>query len=125
MVSWWEYAVLIIGNRWSHRFELSPSLPPTSPSKGNSIKKISNGNLPEADLKNISTLGGEEPSSRLKMKTFFKFCEIIMVMSALLIIIGLFTIPTVFYALRSENTEVSMIAGMLRTYFIIESLNFA
>ncbi len=45
-------------------------------------------------------------NSWTNMKGFLKFCEVFMVVSALLIIIGLLTIPTVFYALPSEQTRV-------------------
>ena len=39
-------------------------------------------------------------------KRFMKICEVLLVTCVLTIIIGLFTIPTVFYALSTQQTEV-------------------
>lgn len=57
----------------------------------------------------ISVDDGKRDKKRnceLKVKQFLRFCEVFMVISALLLIIGLFTMPTVFYVIPSEKSEV-------------------
>ncbi len=72
----------------NHRFEL-PSLPAT-PSESTAEQTQ------------------EEVEDRRKMNVmrFLKFCDIFVVVFSLLVIIGLFSIPTVYYALPSQQVEV-------------------
>ena len=72
------------------------------------MSKITEVGLTGTDFENFSELGGDSSRQKLTAKSILRVCEVIIVAFALLVIIGLFTIPTVFYALSKDTTEVSI-----------------
>lgn len=59
-----------------------------------------------------SSIGKEKSTHEIKMKTILKFSEIVMMISVILIVTGLFMIPTVLYAIPPQET------GVGKNYFI-------
>ena len=72
----------------------------------NSCKIEMNKNVNELEMN--QNVDDRDKSGKIQIKKLLKFCEVFMLGLTILFIIGLFTIPTVFYAIPSEEIEVSV-----------------